>query len=37
LTSIEPAFDRDKGRRAAAALRKVRRGVTLSGLRSGTW
>jgi len=33
LTAIEPAFDREKARRAAAGLRKVSRGATLGGLK----
>ena len=33
LTSIEPVFDREKARRAAAGLRKVSRGATLGGLK----
>jgi prevent-host-death family protein len=32
LTAIEPVFDREKARRAAAGLRKVSRGATLGGL-----
>jgi prevent-host-death family protein len=33
LTAIEPAFDRDKARRAADGLRKISRGVTLGDLK----
>jgi hypothetical protein len=33
LTAIEPVFDREKARRAAAGLRKVSRGATLDGLK----
>jgi prevent-host-death family protein len=33
LTPIEPAFDRDKARRAADGLRKISREVTLGGLK----
>jgi len=33
LTAIEPAFDREKARRAAAGLRKISREVTLGGLK----
>ena len=33
LTAIEPAFDRDKARRAAAGLRRISREVTLGGLK----
>ena len=33
LTAIEPTFDRDKARRAAAGLRNLSRGATLGGLK----
>lgn len=33
LTAIEPAFDREKARRAAEGLRKISREVTLGGLK----
>jgi len=33
LTPIEPTFDREKARRAAAGLREVSRGATLGGLK----
>ena len=33
LTAIDPAFDRDKARRAAAGLREISRGATLGGLK----
>jgi len=33
LTAIEPAFDRDKARRAADGLREISRGATLGGLK----
>ena len=33
LTAIEPAFDREKARRAAAGLCEVSRGATLGGVK----